>query len=422
MIERLMNIDRSITGDGVRRSLEILKEKADFNIHEIPSGTKVFDWTVPQEWVIRDAILSDETGKVWADYKKDFLHVVSYSEPVNKDLKVDELSLHLHTSNLAHGIPYRTSYYKKDWGFCVDGDTYKAMDTDLIYHAEIDSEFKDGSMTYGEKVIEGDEQEYIISTYCCHPNMINDNVAGMAMWADLLKSMGKTKHTYRFIIAPETIGMISYLATHDVSNVKGAMVLSHVAGRTAEVVNFKQSFQGNSYMDRIARQATGETGTPFTIRGSDERQLSSPAFRIPTIILNKGGLYGPYYHTSLDRVFFPSDYQKTLESAKRMIELIESDRVVESLNPKCEPMLSKRQLYPTLGGNNQTDTSSENLLTVMFNSGLSLLDISEKTGISMTDLIKASDELDRQGLIKSNKPNGMTEREYKQMLDSDYQE
>jgi len=400
MIERLMDIDRSITGDGVRRSLEMLKEKVDFNIHEIPSGTKVFDWEVPQEWVIRDAVLSDETGKVWADYEKDFLHVVSYSEAVDKDLTHDELKLHLYTSNFAHGIPYRTSYYKKDWGFCVDGNAYKAMNPELKYHARIDSEFKDGSMTYGEKIIEGDEDEYIISTYCCHPSMINDNVAGMAMWADLLASMSKTKHTYRFIIAPETIGMISYLATHDVSKVKGAVILSHVAGPSSEPPNFKQSFLGNSYIDRVARQATGEDGTPFTIRGSDERQLSSPAFRIPTIILNKGGLYGPYYHTSLDREYYPPDYQATFESAKRMIEVLEGDRVVESLNPSCEPMMSKRNLYPTLGGDNQNNTDTENLMTVMFNSGSSLLDIAENTGKSMDELIKTSEVLKKEGLIK----------------------
>jgi len=400
MIERLMQIDRSITGDGVRKSLDILREKADFDIHEIPSGTKVFDWTIPQEWVIRDAVLSDETGKVWADYKKDFLHVVSYSEPIEKNMEYDELKLHLYKSDFAHGIPYRTSYYKKDWGFCVDGDSYKNMNPKLMYHARIDSEFKDGSMTYGEKIIEGDEDEYIISTYCCHPSMINDNVAGMALWADLLASMGKTKHTYRFIIAPETIGMISYLATHDVSNVRGAVVLSHVVGTISEPVGFKQSFLGNSYMDRIARQATGKQGTPFSVRGSDERQLSSPAFRIPTIILNKGGLYGSYYHTSLDREYFKVDYQKTLESAKRMIEAIEGDNVIESLNPSCEPMLSKRELYPTLGGNNQNDKSTENILTVMFNSGKSLLDIAESTGISMGDLIKTSELLKKEGLLK----------------------
>lgn len=395
-----MNIDRSITGDGVRRSLEVLKEKADFNIHEIPSGTKVFDWTVPQEWVIRDAVLSDETGKVWADYKKDFLHVVSYSEPVDKDLGYDELKLHLHTSTFAHGIPYRTSYYKKDWGFCVDGNAYKSMNPNFRYHATIDSEFKDGSLTYGEKIIQGDEDEYIISTYSCHPNMINDNVAGMALWAELLSSMGKTKHTYRFIIAPETIGMISYLATHDVSKVKGAVVLTHVASREADEVTFKQSFAGNSYIDKVARQATGQEGTPFNVKGSDERQLSSPAFRIPTIVLTKGGLYGTYYHTSLDRTFFRADYQKTLDSAKRIIETIESDKKIESLNPSCEPMLSKRNLYPTLGGNNQKDTNTENLLTVMFNSGMTLLEIAEKTGISMTNLVEASKILEREGLIK----------------------
>lgn len=400
MIERLMGIDRSITGDGVRRSLEILREKADFNIHEISSGTKVFDWTVPQEWVIRDAVLSDETGKVWADYKKDFLHVVSYSEPVDKDLSHDELKLHLYTSNFAHGIPYRTSYYKKDWGFCVDGNAYKSMNPNVKYHAKIDSEFKNGSMTYGEKIIEGDEQEYIISTYCCHPSMINDNVAGMAMWAELLSSMGKTKHTYRFIIAPETIGMVSYLATHDVSKVKGAVVLTHVASNEADEVTFKQSFMGDSYVDRVARQVTGEQGTPFSVKGSDERQLSSPAFRIPTIVLTKGGLYGTYYHTSLDRTFFRSDYQKTLDSAKRIIEIIESDKKVESLNPSCEPMLSKRNLYPTLGGNNQKDTQTENLLTIMFNSGMTLLEIAEKTGISMSSLVESSKVLEREGLIK----------------------
>ena len=253
-IDRLMQIDRSITGDGVRKSLDELQKIAKFDVHEIPSGTQVFDWTVPQEWVIRDATLTDEGGKVWADYKKDFLHVVSYSEPIDAVLPFNELRIH--TSNIRQAIPYRTSYYNRDWGFCMSREEVGKMPPGGKYHVKIDSEFKDGSLTYGEKVLEGDQDEYIISTYCCHPNMVNDNTAGMVMWADLLAGMPThTKHTYRFIIAPETIGMISYLATHDVSRVKGAVILSHVAGVGSEPVSFKRSFLGDSYMDRIARQA-----------------------------------------------------------------------------------------------------------------------------------------------------------------------
>jgi aminopeptidase-like protein len=401
MIDRLMQIDRSITGDGVRRSLDMLQEKAKFDIHEIPSGTQVFDWTVPQEWVIRDAILTDEKGKVWADRKDDFLHVVSYSEPVDKDLTYDELKIHLHTSLNPNAIPYRTSYYKKDWGICMAENEVNKMPEDSIYHIKIDSEFKDGSLTYGEKIIEGDKDEYIISTYCCHPNMVNDNTAGMVMWADLLASMGKTKHTYRFIIAPETIGMISYLATHDVSNVKGAIALSHTVGIGYEPPSFKQSFLHNSYMDRIARQVVKpDYETIYDIRGSDERQLSSPSFRIPTIVVNKSGLYNGNYHNSLDRKFYKSDYDNTLNTLKEMIHLIESDKIVDSLNPSCEPMLSKRDLYPTLGGDNQKDKESEKLLWTMFYSGLSLLDIAEKTNYPMKELVEVADILKREGLIK----------------------
>lgn len=402
MIERLMQIDRSITGDGVRKSLDILRERADFNIHEIPSGTQVFDWKVPQEWVIRDAVLEDESGKIWADYKKDFLHVVSYSQPVDQEMWMDELKIHLHTHPVRDAIPYRTSYYKKDWGFCLTADQAKKMPAKATYHAKIDSEFKDGSLTYGEKVLEGDETEYIISTYCCHPNMVNDNTAGMVMWADLLAGMPtKPKHTYRFVIAPETIGMISYLATHDVSKVKGAIILSHVVGKGSETITFKQSYLGNSYMDRIARQAVPRGYEQrFSIRGGDERQLSSPAFRIPTILVNKAGLYGTYYHTSLDREYNQTDYSTSLHALREMIYLLEHDKQVESLNPNCEPMMGKRGLYPTLGGMNQEHKESEALMWTMFYDGSSLLDIAEKTGISMQEVIKASETLERNNLIK----------------------
>jgi aminopeptidase-like protein len=258
-------------------------------------------------------------------------------------------------------------------------------------------------MTYGEKVIEGDETEYIISTYCCHPSMVNDNAAGMAMWADLLAGMPEhTKHTYRFIIAPETIGMIAYLATHDVSKVKGAVILSHVVGKDGtEPPTFKQSYLGNSYMDRIARQVvTRGHEQRFSIRGGDERQLSSPAFRIPTILLNKAGLYGTYYHTSLDREYNLTDYNATLHAAREMVYLLEHDKTVDSLNPHAEPMMGKRNLYSNLGGDNQKDKDVETLMWTMFYSDSSLLDIAEKTRIPMQDVIKAAETLERNKLIK----------------------
>lgn len=398
-VDRLMQINRSITGEGVRDSLGVLKEKADFNIREIPSGTQVFDWKVPQEWVIRDAVLSDETGKVWADYKRDFLHIVSYSEPVDKELTYEELEPHLYTARISVAIPYRTSYYERNWGISLKEEDKRKMDKDLKYKVKIDSEFKDGSLTYGEKIIEGDSDEYIISTYSCHPNMINDNVAGMVMWADLLSQMGKTKHTYRFIIAPETIGMISYLATHDVSKVKGAVVISHTIGAVGDDIQFKRSFEGDSYIDRVAGGVIDKS-TPFSVFGGDERQLSSPAFRIPTVLVNRGGLFQGGYHTSLDREFNPGAYKYTLNALRGIIEAIEGDRVIESLNPQGEPMLGKRNLYPNLGGNNQGNPDTESLLSVMFYSGKTLLDVSEKTGIPMSKLTESADILQREGLIK----------------------
>jgi len=398
-VEQLMQIDRSITGDGVRNSLEILRAKTPFEIHEIPSGTQVFDWVVPQEWVIRDAILIDEGGKVWADYKKDFLHVVSYSEPIDKEMTYEELEPHLHTAQIGIAVPYRTSYYERNWGISITKNAKKTMNPNLRYHVKIDSEFKDGSLTYGERTIEGDGDEYIISTYCCHPNLINDNTAGMVMWADLLSQMGKTKHTYRFVIAPETIGMISYLATHDVSRVKGALIISHTIGQTGDGVQFKRSFLGDSYMDRVARLAIGNE-TPFSVVGSDERQLSSPSFRIPTILVNRGGLFQSGYHTSMDRDFNIGAYKQTLNAIKEIVASIEGDRVIESLNPHGEPMLGKRNLYPNLGGDNQGNLDTKSLLSIMFYSGSTLLDVSEKTGIPMSKLAGAADILQREGLIK----------------------
>lgn len=399
-IDHLMTINRSITGDGVRESLRYLQEESGFQIKEIPSGTKVFGWEVPNEWRVNEAVIRDERGEAVVDVKDDFLHLVGYSRPFRGVLTLDELKPHLHSDPLRPWVtPYKTSYYNDAWGFCLPQNQLESLKSGY-YTVVVDTDIYPGSLTYGEEIVGNKGKEFMISTYCCHPNMVNDNTAGMVLWSKLLEHVkGKDlNNTYRFVIAPETIGMISYLAQNQeqVANVEGAFVVTHVVGKGE--VQFKKSFLGNSYIDRVARQVI-KTETEFDIRGSDERQLSSYPFKIPTIVITKGGLYQHDYHSSADRVFNQDYFNETLETYKQVIDLLEEDKAYVRTSP-CEPMLSKHGLYPTLGGSNHTADNSVLLWTSFFSDGSnSALNIAEKSGKPMPEVVKASKMLLEKGLI-----------------------
>lgn len=460
LFEQLFPICRSITGNGVRKSLSILKEITDFQINEIPSGTICYDWKVPNEWNINDAYVKDSSGNKIIDFQKNNLHVVNYSIPIDDIFTFEELEKHLHVlKDYPDSIPYRTTYYKEDWGFCISYEEFKKMDRNSKYDVKIDSTLKPGKLTYGEYVIEGSSgKEFIISTYCCHPSLANDNLSGLVLWILLLRKLKslKTNHTYRFIVVPETIGAIAYLSMHEkiMKNVLGGFILTCVAG--PEKFSYKQTFLGNDLIDDVVRKTFSELGLDFKqynfdITGSDEGQYSSPFFRIPigTICKDKYHEF-EYYHTSKDNLDFINanylaetldvyysviinlentpltDFQNYLRIKSNMKKTnSKMEMIYKSLNPYCAPMLSKRDLYPTLGGKikqkaadrskdhfeqkfNMTDgkslsgTELDAILWVMFYSDgqTSLFEISEKIGFPLNVLKNIAEILCKQNLLE----------------------
>lgn len=435
LLKRLYPLCRSITGEGVRKTLKILQEIVEFEIHEIPSGTKCFDWIVPDEWNIFDAYILDSCGNKIIDFTKNNLHIVNYSSPFEGILSFNDLKSHLFTlPELPDAIPYRTSYYNFDWGFCMPHRQYLAMDPKEQYFVKIDTSLTPGSLTYGDSIIYGDSgYQFLISTYCCHPSLANDNLSGIILWTLLLREFKKRKmrHSYRFVIVPETIGSIAYLSLNEsiMKQNDGGFVITTVAGPGQ--FGYKQSYQKNSIIDRVVYQTMKELCIdyvlyPFDINGSDERQYSSPFFRIPIGTICKDKYYEyPYYHTSLDNLDFisSSNLIQTLMIYIHTIENLEKNRTYRTLNPKCEPQLGKRGLYPKLGGQIKQSTSllsksiekkyqlNENVIItqkdidligwLMFDSDgkTSLLDIAEKRGLSIRDLYYAADKLLLNNLI-----------------------
>ena len=422
LFRTLFPICRSITGNGVRETFRRLNEVVTFDIKEIPSGTVCYDWTVPDEWNIKDAYILDAQGRKVISFKDNNLHVVSYSVPVNEKMHFSELKEHLHyLPALEKAIPYRTSYYKRAWGFCLTYEQYQQLDTNSEYQVVIDSSLTQGSLTYGEKILQGSSgKEYIISTYSCHPSLANDNLSGVVLWTLLLRELSKRRlrHSYRFVIIPETIGAIAYLKHNEAAMLRsaGGFVITTVAGPGR--FGYKHSFLPDHQIDRVVHQTFKELGQeyipyPFHIGGSDERQFSSPYFRIPVGTICKDKYYEyDYYHTSADDLKFVSgkDLDRTLQLYLSAIELLEMDGSYQSLHPYCEPMLGQRGLYPQLGGSLKQKVAQEPLqadqvniiLRLMFYSdgAHSLLDIAQKTGLRMRDLYQTAQLLQEHGLLK----------------------
>jgi len=438
LLNELFPICRSITGDGVRKSLSILKSIIDFEIKGIPSKTQCYDWTVPNEWNINDAYVKNSAGQKIIDFKKNNLHVVGYSIPINRTMSFSELDEHLHTlPKLSDAIPYRTSYYKQDWGFCLSQIEYEQMNKNDTYQVLIDSSLYPGKLNYGESIVKGiSDHEFLFSTYCCHPSMANDNLSGLVLWALLLRILKnkKTIHSYRFIAVPETIGSISYLHKHqnEMKKILGGFILTCTGG--PENFSYKQTYLENHLIDKTVQDTFKELTIdpiiyPFDIRGSDERQYSSPFFRIPIGTICKGKYHEyDYYHTSKDDLAFvdPENIVKTLFVYLKIIDNLEKTKsfsknnanqnnmyhnsnstIFKSLHPYCEPMLSKRGLYPTLGGSirqkiSSTKSSSdiENdifdaISWILFYSDgyTSINDISKKTKIPESVLNEAGKKL-----------------------------
>ena len=362
LLHHLFPICRSITGDGLRRTLNLLREITDFQLHEVPSGTICYDWTIPDEWNVRDAYVDDTAGHRLIDFQQNNIHLVNYSVPFEGTLTYDELTLHLHTlPEMPSAIPYRTTYYNRTWGFCLTHEQFQELDKKEKYHVVVDTTLTPGALTYGEAILPGSSgREFLISTYVCHPSLANDNLSGVVLWTMLLRELSgcSLRHSYRFVIAPETIGALAYIAGNEqaVRALTGGLVVATVAGPGG--FGYKRTFRGDTIVDRAVRLTFRDLGLefteyPFDANGSDERQYSTPGLRVPVGTICKDKYYEyPYYHTSLDNLEFVSaaNLVETLKLYLLVIEKLEQNRTYRSLNPIGEPMLGKRGMYPKMGG------------------------------------------------------------------------
>ncbi len=414
LIKRLYPIYRSITGDGVRETLRVIGEHIPLEVHEIKSGTMVFDWVVPKEWNIKDAYIADSKGNRIVDFKKNNLYVLNYSTPVCKKVTSRELKKHLYTlPDYPDWIRYVTSYYKEEWGFSMPHRVFESLDDRDEYEVFIDSEIKDGFLTYGELLLKGEtEEEVLFSSYTCHPSLCNDNLSGISLMTFLIKYLmdKKLKYSYRFLFSPETIGAITWLCLNEgrVSAIKHGLVITCVGDSGKSV--YKRSRRGDAEIDRVVEKVLADSGEPFEIidffpMGGDERQFCSPGFNLPvgSLMRTPYGRY-PEYHTSADNLdFVGSEYlADSFGKYVKVIYILENNVSYINLNPKCEPQLGRRGLYPTIGskkGYNQVETAYRWVLS-MSDGGNSILDIAIKSGLKFSSVKQACDNLKEQGLLK----------------------
>lgn len=390
----LYPICRSITGDGVRETLGILGRHIGIDVHEVATGTPVFDWTVPREWTIRDAYIANEAGERVVDFGAHSLHVLNYSVPVRARLPLAELKAHIHTLPEQPGlIPYRTSYYAERWGFCMAHDRLQAL-PDGMYEAVIDAGFSDGHLTYGEYLHRGDSQdEFLLSAHICHPSLANDNCSGLALLTLLARHLAqrKTRLSYRFLFAPGTIGAITWLARNEGSahRIKHGLTVSCVGDGGGPT--YKKSRRGNAVIDRaMAHVLKHASAAPaildFFPYGYDERQFCSPGFDLPVGMFQRSqfGTF-PEYHTSADNLDFirPEHLAVSFDMILAAIDVIENDARYVNLAPKCEPQLGRRGLYGAIGGDKDAAAKNMAMLWVLnlSDGDHSLLDIAERAGM-----------------------------------------
>jgi aminopeptidase-like protein len=408
----LFPICRSITGDGVRATLDIVAEHVPLQLHEVPTGTEVLDWTIPQEWNIRDAWVKDAAGNRVVDFREHNLHVVSYSEPVRTRMSRAELAARVHTlPDRPDWVPYRTAYYDRTWGLCMSDNALRAL-PDGEYEVCIDSTLDDGALTYGEYVLDGSgDDEVLLTCHVCHPSLANDNLSGIALAtfaAELLRDL-PLRHTYRFLFIPGTIGSITWLARNEqnLDRIIAGLVLSGVGDRGA--FTYKRSRRGDSLVDRAVEHVLGASGKPHAVLdfypyGYDERQFCSPGFNLPVGRLSRSphGEY-PEYHTSGDNLGFitPAALGESLATLLSIIAVLEHDGRFRNLSPKGEPQLGRRGLYRALGGAVDRRSAEMALLWVLnlSDGDHSLLDIAQRAALPFDAVRDAAWALEEHELL-----------------------
>jgi len=409
--KELYPICRSITGDGIRKTLAKIGERIPLTISEVPTGTTVFDWQVPKEWNIRDAYIKNLHGERVVDFERSNLHVVSYSAPVHATFSLSNLRPHLHTlPDHPDWIPYRTSYYREDWGFCLSHNQLLALQ-DADYDVCIDSSLEAGSLTYGECYLAGQsENEVLISCHACHPSLANDNLSGLTVATTMASVLAgrDRRYSYRFLFIPGTIGAITWLARNadTARQIRHGLVLTCVGD--AGGFHYKKSRRGDAEVDRAMEHVlrhSGETAEilEFSPYGYDERQYCSPGFNLPVGCLMRStwGTF-PEYHTSADNLDFihPGQLARTLGVCLSVCDVLEENRFYVNQNPFCEPQLGKRGLYRSTGGESIDVEIHARLWVLNLSDGEhSLLDIADRSGLPFNTILDAAELLKASGLI-----------------------
>ncbi|CAL78555.1 conserved hypothetical protein with an aminopeptidase-like domain (COG4310) [Bradyrhizobium sp. ORS 278] len=369
LVAELFPINRSLTGAGVRRTLEIVGRHVDLTIHEVPTGTPVLDWHVPAEWNIRGATISTLSGQRLVDFADNNLHVMGYSKPVQGVLSRAELARHVHTlPDQPDLIPYRTGYYADDWGFCLPDRLWREM-TDDRYQVEIDSAITQGSLTYGEYFIPGETaNEVLITCHVCHPSLANDNLSGVSIMTALaMRQMRRTSRLgYRFLFLPATIGALAWLDRNEsrLDRVEHGLVLTCLGD--ASGFHYKGSRKGGP-IDRAVAHVLKHSGhrheiLPFSPYGYDERQFCSPGFDLPVGCLMRG-VHGtfPEYHTSADNLDFvkPKHLDESYAVIEEVLDLLDRDRIYERVDGRGEPQLGRRGLYRAIAGQREAGGATQ---------------------------------------------------------------
>ena len=419
LIKELYPICRSITGEGVRETLRIIQKRVPLEIQEVPSGTKVFDWTVPLEWNVADAYVMNRAGKRVIDFQSHNLHLMSYSVPVRKKMSLEELRPHLF-SLPAHPewIPYRTSYYKENWGFCMRHVDFEEL-SDEEYDVVIDSTLQAGSLTYGELYLPGEtSDEVLVSCHVCHPSLCNDNLSGITVAVKLAETMAarSRRYSYRFLFIPGTIGSITWLAQNEqiVPRIRHGLVITGVGD--AGSVTYKKSRQGNAEIDRATTHVLRHSGEAHSIidffpYGYDERQYCSPGFNLPVgcFMRTPHGQY-PEYHSSADNfdLIRSESLSRSYADCLQIFELLEGNRVYVSQNPRCEPQLGRRGLYRAVAGQQENQFRELALLWVlnMSDGRHALLDIADRANLPFGQIQSAAEALIEAGLLNEYRRPG----------------
>jgi aminopeptidase-like protein len=414
LMEALFPVCRSITGNGVRRSFDMIQTHIPLERTEVASGTTVFDWEIPAEWNIRDAYVADANGRRLIDFQAHNLHVVGYSVPVRSTMTFDELQPHLYSlPEQPDRIPYRTSYYHKTWGFCL-------KHTELLkfghgpFEVVIDSTLAPGALSYAECTVEGTSNaEALVYTHTCHPSLANDNLTGILVSVALARQLlrDKPRLTWRFIFGPGTIGSLSWLAQNEgrLERVETGLTIG-LLGDPGHLT-YKRSRRGDCVTDRAATfvlesLATDARILDFEPYGYDERQFCSPGFNLPVGRLTRSpnGQY-PEYHSSADDLTLvrPAQLGKSLQVLAELIAVLDRNRTMESLLQKGEPMLGKRGLYGSLGGSAPPALQQAMLWVMNYSDGThDLLWIAVRSGLPFDVIVSAAEALHGAGLLMAS--------------------